>query len=95
MWQFMRQPTAGKKKKKMFSGKIYAAGFVALALLSLLVAGCNGVLYEKQKENGGVSRLCINQDDGWDSLNIIPRYWSQNPKDQSSYSIMLKNEQTF
>jgi len=83
------------KKKEMSGRKIYGAGFVALALLILLGAGCNGVLYEKQKDNGGVSRLCINQDDGWDSYNITPRYWSQNPKDQSSYSIMLKNEQTF
>jgi hypothetical protein len=79
----------------MFTRKIYGVGFVALALLTLLVGGCNGVLFEKQKDNGGVSRLCINQDDGWDSLNITPRYWSPNPKDQSSYSIMLKNEQTF
>jgi len=79
----------------MFTGKTYGAGFVALALLILLVGGCNGVLYEKQKDNGGVERLCINQDAGWDSYNITPRYWSQNPKDQSSYSIMLRNEQTF
>lgn len=79
----------------MFARKIYGAGFVALALLILLVGGCNGVLYERQKDNGRVERLCIQQDDGWDSLNIIPRYWNQNPKDLSSYSIMLKNEHTF
>ncbi len=79
----------------MFTRKIYGAGFVALALLILLVGGCNGVLYEKQKDNGGVQRWIIDQGGGWDSLNITPRYYSQNPKDLSDFSIMLRNEQTF
>jgi hypothetical protein len=94
MGKFMRQPTDGKKKK-MSAQKIYWAWFVALALLILLVGGCNGVLYEKQKDNGQVERLLIDQDGGWDSYNIHPRYYSQNPKDLSDFSIMLKNERTF
>jgi hypothetical protein len=79
----------------MPSRKIYGACFVALALLILVVGGCNGVLYEKQKENGQVERLLIDQDGGWDSYDIHPRYYSQNPKDLSDFSIMLKNERTF
>ena len=79
----------------MSSRKIYGACFVALALLILLVGGCNGVLYEKQKENGQVQRWIIDQGEGWDSLNITPRYYSQNPKDLSDFCIMLRNEQTF
>ena len=79
----------------MFTGKTYGAGFVALALLILLVGGCNGVLYEKQKDNGQVQRLRIEQDGGWGSYNITPRYYSQNPKDMNDFSIMLRNEQTF
>ena len=94
MANFMRQPTDGKKKK-MSGRKIYGACFIVLALLTLLMGGCNGVLYEKQKDNGQVERLLIDQDGGWDSYNIHPRYYSQNPKDLSDFSIMLKNERTF
>jgi len=83
------------QKKKMSCRKIYGACFAALALLILLVGGCNAVLYEKQKDNGQVQRLRIEQDGGWDSYNITPRYYSQNPKDMNDFSIMLKNEQTF
>jgi hypothetical protein len=90
----MRQPTDGKKKK-MSGRKIYGACFVALALLILLVGGCNGVLYEKQKDSGEVTRLRIDQGESWDSYDITPRYYSQNPKDLDNFSIMLRNEQTF
>jgi hypothetical protein len=90
----MRQPTDGTKKK-MSAQKIYGACFVALALLILLVGGCNGVLYEKQKDNGQVERLCIDQGETWDSYNITPRYYSQNPKDLNDMSIMLRTERTF
>ncbi len=79
----------------MSGRKKYGARFVALALLILLVGGCNGVLYEKQKDNGQVTRLRIDQGGGWDSYNITPRYYSQNPKDLDDFSIMLRNEQTF
>lgn len=79
----------------MSAQKMHGAWFVALALLILLVGGCNGVLYEKQQDNGQVERLCIQQDNGWDDLNITPRYWNQSPKDLSDYGIMLKNEHTF
>jgi len=91
----IRQPTGGKKKK-MSGRKIYGAWFVASALLILLVGGCNGVLYdEKKKDNGQVERLRIDQGESWDSYNITPRYYSQNPKDLDNFSIMLRNEQTF
>jgi hypothetical protein len=90
----MRQSTDGKKKK-MSGRKIYGAWFVALALLILLVGGCNGVLYEEQKDGGQVERLRIDQGESWDSYNITPRYYSQNPKDLDNFSIMLRNEHTF
>jgi len=90
----MRQPTDGKKKK-MPGRKIYAACFVALALLILLVGGCNGVLYEKQKDNGQVERLCMDQGETWGSYKITPRYSSQIPTILNDLCIMLRTEQTF
>jgi hypothetical protein len=91
---FNREPILGEKKK--MSGKtIYIAGFVALALLIAVVGGCNGVLYEKQKDNGTLERWFINGGEGWGSYNITPRYYSQNPKDLSDFCIMLRNEHTF
>ncbi len=80
----------------MSGRKIYLAGLVALALLiALVLGGCNGVLYEKQKDNGQVERWLIDQGGGWGSYNITPRYYSQNPKDLSDFCIMLRNEHTF
>ncbi len=64
-----------------------------LFLLILLAGGCNGVIYQKQTDSGQTSRVIINKDDGWDSLNITPRDYNQ--KDQSDYGLMLKNEYTF
>ncbi len=90
----MRQPADGKKKR-MSARKIYGTCFVALALLILLVGGCNGVLYEKQSDNGVVQRLCIDQGQTWGSYNITPRFYSQNPKDMNEMSIMLRTERTF
>ncbi|MGC2433127.1 MAG: hypothetical protein WA433_05025 [Desulfobaccales bacterium] len=79
----------------MSGRKTYGAWIVALALLSVLAGGCNGVIYQKQRDNGQTERVIIDQGGGWDSYNITPRYYSQNPKDLSDFCIMLRNERTF
>jgi hypothetical protein len=83
------------KKKKMFGRTLYGLWIVALAFLILLLGGCNGVLYEKQQADGQTNRLILNKDNGWDSYDITPRYYSQNPKDTSDFGLVLKNEHTF
>ena len=61
----------------------------------LFLAGCAGVLYEKQHANGGVQRLRLDSGEGWSEYDTTPRYRSQKTKDQDGYGIMLKNEATF
>ncbi|MCL4503609.1 MAG: hypothetical protein M1438_17415 [Deltaproteobacteria bacterium] len=61
------------------------------------MVGCAdpGVIYQKQRANGGGQRLRIDGGEDWDGYDITPRYQSQKRKDQDGYNIMLKNESTF
>jgi hypothetical protein len=74
--------------------KTYGKWIVALALLTVLAGGCNGVIYQKQAYNGQTERLIIDKGVGWDEYNITPRFYSQKD-DQGGYCIMLRNEHTF
>ena len=69
---FIREPT-GAEKKEMWGRKTYGKWIVALALLFLLAGGCNGVIYQKQADNGQTQRVVIDKGEGWDSYNITPR----------------------
>lgn len=61
----------------------------------LLVAGCNGVLFQKQDAYGRVDRLRLDGGEDWDGYDVTPRYLSTKPKDQDGYYMMLKTEKTF
>lgn len=64
--------------------------------LALAVAGCaDGVLFQKQQEDGGVHRLRLDSAEGWSEFDTTPRYRSQKAKDQDGYGIVMKNEATF
>jgi len=60
-----------------------------------LVAGCDGVLYQKQEANGRVDRLRLDGVEGWGEFDTTPRYRSQKSKDQDGYGIVMKKEMTF
>ncbi len=77
---------ADRKMKKLL-------GLILAGLLFL--AGCNGVLFEKEQSNGGVSRVRVDGGESWSSYDTTPRYRSQKAKDQDDMCIMLKNEATF
>ncbi len=62
---------------------------------ALLLAGCDGVLLQRESENGRVDRLRLDGGESWSSYDTTPRYRSQKGKDQDDYCIMLKNEATF
>ncbi len=78
----------------MAGGKIYKLLALALAGLFFL-AGCSGVIYEKPRDDGGVSRLRLDGGESWSSYDTTPRYRSQKAKDGDDMCIMLKNEATF
>ncbi len=59
------------------------------------MAGCSGVIYEKQMDDGSVGRVRIDSGESWSTYDSTPRYRSQKSKDQDDYCIMLKNEATF
>ncbi|MCX5893700.1 MAG: hypothetical protein NTW80_12170 [Deltaproteobacteria bacterium] len=64
--------------------------------LALAVAGCaDGVLFQKQREDGGVHRLRLDSAEGWSEFDTTPRYRSEKKKDQDGYGIVMKNEATF
>ncbi len=69
-----------------------AALFMAVVWL---VAGCDGILYQKPHANGGVDRLRIDGGEDWGDYDVTPRYQSQKKKDQDGYYMMLKSEKTF
>ncbi len=66
-----------------------------LLLVTILVGGCSGVIYEKPREDGGVSRVRLDGGESWSTYDTTPRYRSQKAKDQDDMCIMLKNEATF
>ncbi len=67
---------------------------LALAGMFFMV-GCSGILYESQREDGGVQRLRVDGGENWSDYDITPRYRSQKAKDSDGYYIMLKNEAIF
>ena len=70
--------------------------WLVMALAGLILAmGCSGVLYEKDRSDGGVQRLRLDGGEGWSDFDTTPRYRSQKSKDLDDYYIMLKNEATF
>ncbi|MGA8572925.1 MAG: hypothetical protein ACLP7A_08145 [Desulfobaccales bacterium] len=78
----------------MSGRKTYGKWIVALGVLIVLGGGCNGVIYQKQADNGQTERVIIDKGEGWDSYNITPRYYSDKD-DQGGYSIMVRDEHTF
>ncbi len=90
---FIREPT-GAEKKEMWGRKTYGAWIVALGVLIVLAGGCNGVIYQKQADNGQTQRVVIDKGEGWDSYNITPRDYGEKDN-KGGYSLMLRDEYSF
>jgi hypothetical protein len=75
----------------MLAGKLFI--IIGLTLILLLGGGCSGVLFEKQHEDGRVSRLKIDGGEGWSEYDDKPRYPQSKTKDE--YYIVIKKEATF
>ncbi len=78
------------------TGKKIFRWLAVLAALVVFGAGCaDGVIYQKQHDDGRVDRLRIDGAEGWGDYDTTPRYRSNKSKDQDGYGLVLKNEATF
>ncbi len=82
--------------RMIMKGKKILMWLALVAAVTLFVVGCaDGILFEKQREDGGMQRLRLDSGESWDTFDTTPRYRSQKARDNDDYSIMLKNEATF
>ncbi|MBM4274508.1 MAG: hypothetical protein FJ134_08630 [Deltaproteobacteria bacterium] len=73
---------AGRKKGR------WLAGWLAALLAGLLVAGCAGILAEKEYEDGHLERVRVQGGESW-------RLYDRNPLKEDGGAVILKKESTF